>query len=185
MDASIPISIHGPRVGADGITRIRFVQHFQFQSTAPVWGPTDLSAMSTKQLIFQSTAPVWGPTVHRPAIQSRRTISIHGPRVGADRSEQSLRADNLNFNPRPPCGGRLHAIIDGVTRLSNFNPRPPCGGRRHLTKICKHRVVISIHGPRVGADLASWARRWRWPNFNPRPPCGGRPLSLCLCWRSC
>ena len=33
---------------------------------------------------------------------------------------------------------------------------------------------ISIHGPRVGADWPCWA--WGWPcgYFNPRPPCGGR-----------
>ena len=34
-----------------------------FQSTAPVWGPTDFSNIERKiDGVFQSTAPVWGPT---------------------------------------------------------------------------------------------------------------------------
>jgi len=36
---------------------------------------------------------------------------------------------NVNFNPRPPRGGRLQDV-HAVRSLKNFNPRPPRGGRR-------------------------------------------------------
>ena len=46
---------HGPRV--------IFSEAYQFQSTAPVWGPTSIALTEAKlPLPFQSTAPVWGPT---------------------------------------------------------------------------------------------------------------------------
>ena len=35
---------------------------------------------------------------------------------------------NVNFNPRPPRGGRLQDV-HAVRSLKNFNPRPPRGGR--------------------------------------------------------
>ena len=33
-------------------------------------------------------------------------ISIHAPRVGSDRSENSTRSLSHDFNPRSPCGER-------------------------------------------------------------------------------
>ena len=58
----------------------------------------------------------------------------------------------LDFNPRPPCGGR--PLCAGAVALSaDFNPRPPCGGRR-------------VHQRGTEPQF--------WQDFNPRPPCGGR-----------
>ena len=83
--------------------------------------------------------------------------------------------DVVDFNPRPPCGGRQllaldkalrsiisihvlrveddHTLLRTHTLLQNFNPRPPCGGRRR----------------------GSRRRSPGYCHFNPRPPCGGRP----------
>ena len=80
---------------------------------------------------------------------------------------------HLHFNPRPPCGGRLHSLRRGLLLLQfqptpslrratssragagrpspHFNPRPPCGGR-----------------------LRCAGSTGRYTHFNPRPPCGGR-----------
>ena len=62
----------------------------------------------------------------------------------------------LNFNPRPPCGGRPHAPAGYGPGRGDFNPRPPCGGRPHAP---------AGYGPGRG-------------DFNPRPPCGGRLYAL-------
>ena len=35
------------------------------------------------------------------------SISIHAPRVGGDSKYTEQSAEYLDFNPRPPCGGRL------------------------------------------------------------------------------
>ena len=84
----------------------------------------------------------------------------------------------------------------------NFNPRPPCGGRRLLVAADIRAGGISIHGPRVGADVVrqsvdarqlvfqSTAPVWgptvsttaiiaHRGYFNPRPPCGGRLNITC------
>ena len=67
---------HGPRV--------IFSEAYQFQSTAPVWGPTSKISILLLLRRFQSTAPVWGPTALSSPRMVRSVISIHGPRVGAD-----------------------------------------------------------------------------------------------------
>ena len=81
----------------------------------------------------------------------------------------------------------------------NFNPRPPCGGRHRPQGHDRTQTSISIHVLRVEDDLdalskippfdkfQSTSSVWRTTPgvqplatppryFNPRPPCGGRPL---------
>ena len=83
----------------------------------------------------------------------------------------------LNFNPRPPHGGRrkndasitptakisIHVPRTGdddrrkahCPRNQYFNPRPPHGGRLFNCRPCRASDVISIHVPRTGDDFAS------------------------------
>ena len=147
------ISIHVPRVEDDEASRVPFLIF----------------------CIFQSTSPVWRTTIVSYCTQYVNRISIHVPRVEDDPRLCGRQETLRNFNPRPPCGGRLcltptiwvgFCISIHVPRVEDdplrfprptktryFNPRPPCGGRR--------------------SDLSP--RLIRPPNFNPRPPCGGRP----------
>ena len=78
-------------------------------------------------------------------------ISIHAPRVGGDEELAKCQRYFYNFNPRPPCGGRLLHAAREPDQQQNFNPRPPCGGRP-----CRCREGCPAK------------------DFNPRPPCGGR-----------
>ena len=79
-------------------------------------------------------------------------ISIHVPRVEDDEKGTKMDFKAIDFNPRPPCGGRLTRAVDNyagiefqstspvwrtttgdlIKKLSKiyFNPRPPCGGRQ-------------------------------------------------------
>ena len=128
---------------------------------------------------FQSTAPVWGPTTRQRTSHDISVISIHGPRVGADRAEQASRAGPEYFNPRPPCGGRLFLICLHL-RQQYFNPRPPCGGRPSSWSLSPSssgfQSTAPVWGPtgQVGDLLPPGA------HFNPRPPCGGRQRSVIL-----
>ena len=56
----------------------------------------------------------------------------------------------------------------------DFNPRPPCGGRPHKRHRNRGRRAISIHAPRAGGDPVYSTLYGGSVNFNPRPPCGGR-----------
>ena len=57
-------------------------------------------------------------------------ISIHAPREGGDTMVDVTDVSAINFNPRPPRGGRLS---DGLFVLFSF--------------------LISIHAPREGGDF--------------------------------
>ena len=59
---------------------------------------------------FQSTSSVWRTTCIICLIHNRRVISIHVLRVEDDSRANTLKVGHLNFNPRPPCGGRLKGI---------------------------------------------------------------------------
>ncbi len=59
----------------------------------------------------------------------------------------------------------------------DFNPRPPCGGRRAGARQGARVGRISIHAPRVGGDSSHQSSAHSSRNFNPRPPCGGRRRS--------
>ena len=78
-------------------------------------------------------------------------ISIHSLRVEGDYIHLMMKLSLMNFNPLPPCGGRLFMVATAVTDRRfqstpsvwretgavegfrcvriDFNPLPPCGGR--------------------------------------------------------
>ena len=78
------ISIHGPRVGADLPDVHDSLLNLQFQSTAPVWGPTSLTTGVHNVIDISIHGPRVGADVCDFAAYNRAKISIHGPRVGAD-----------------------------------------------------------------------------------------------------
>ena len=126
-----------------------------FNPRPPCGGRSPLGQAYLLPYIFQSTSSVWRTTYKDyPAIitggfQStssvRRTTAVF----------QVVAWCDFDFNPRPPCGGRLpqhHTLLlqrefqstSSVWRTtpkinsssqysSDFNPRPPCGGRPVLS----------------------------------------------------
>ena len=59
----------------------------------------------------------------------------------------------LDFNPRPPCGGRRHCQTPRPP-LYNFNPRPPCGGRHYSAIYSQASNGISIHALLAEGDIS-------------------------------
>ena len=79
------------------------------------------------------------------------TISIHAPREGGDGFAAAVAVDNDDFNPRPPRGGRLKPLIEGIVFVLISIHAPREGG----DEVVQHGVVllrISIHAPREGGD---------------------------------
>ena len=124
------ISIHALREEGDSASPSTSARVSKFQSTPSARRATDCKALFGKY----------------------NKISIHALREEGDRRRTRLRTTFLNFNPRPPRGGR-HAVLPLPTldelfqstpsarratayiiltccSSSNFNPRPPRGGRR-------------------------------------------------------
>ena len=61
-----------------------------------------------------------------------------------------------------------------LRRRCNFNPRAPCGARLHSGYRYAFQVGISIRAPRAGRDPSASGLLRPPANFNPRAPCGAR-----------
>ena len=103
---------------------------YTFQSTPSVWRETGVTPrQQLPRQRFQSTPSVWRETRTKRLISQLSAISIHSLRVEGDNSCLILGNHRLNFNPLPPCGGRLPCGAAHIGQSPNFNPLPPCGGR--------------------------------------------------------
>ena len=123
---------------------------------------------------FQSTPPARGAT---PAPERQRdavAISIHAPREGGDSHARDGRTAVLDFNPRPPRGGRP-TRQPPWRRPRVFQSTPPARGATRKTQQRKTWLSISIHAPREGGDMFLRRGPRFYFDFNPRPPRGGRP----------
>ena len=107
-----------------------------------------------------------------------KLISIHVLRVEDDPWMCGSARRQNNFNPRPPCGGRLSPEVQPVFSYgfqSTSSVWRTTGDDLRLAG----RLFISIHVLRVEDDRPVFRRDRGRNDFNPRPPCGGRPLA----WR--
>ena len=178
--SGIDISIHAPRVGRDGSVEPVVRRKVRFQSTRPVWGATvpgnavQLCSLISihaprvgRDVVSWSTASIAVISIHAPRVgrdrggllrrSPRRPISIHAPRVGRDNSKFPVGAKPKHFNPRAPCGARLHDPVELARDLLISIHAPRVG--RDLDDIAPTAILdISIHAPRVGRD-SSFSRR--------------------------
>ena len=123
-----PRSPCGERLGGNIAAKGRHIISIH----APRVGSDCRSCCSKRQGTgFQSTLPVWGATIRPSPSVWRGTY----------------------FNPRSPCGERLVLYRDKLPKF-HFNPRSPCGERLIAVHSCWMVLIISIHAPRVGSDLA-------------------------------
>ena len=150
------ISIHAPRVGSDPGELGVWPVSRDFNPRSPCGERPPRQRKHYGGSRFQSTLPVWGATVQVVVETLSKEISIHAPRVGSDRFPSLSRKVKSHFNPRSPCGERLHAA-GGEAGGDYFNPRSPCGERRDTQGDSSSFGTISIHAPRVGSD-----NRPRW-----------------------
>ena len=111
-----------------------------------------------------------GVVAHRVGFQS--TSSVWRTTRGFDMAVPSF----INFNPRPPCGGRPLLYLRQPAQ-KNFNPRPPCGGRRPALMRPAIKEVFQSTSSVWRTTWVTKAAQANNRNFNPRPPCGGRQRS--------
>ena len=118
-----------------------------------MWRTTSINLMFfITKWRFQSTSHVW------------RTTNCIG----------KTKLYIVDFNPRPPCGGRLVIVYFLVKSVLDFNPRPPCGGRRESEYRRRSEMQFQSTSPVWRTTTRNWTRCTANLNFNPRPPCGGR-----------
>ena len=78
----------------------------------------------------------------------------------------------LYFNPRTPCGVRLHPLRAGGV-LPNFNPRTPCGVRRGYQSLMREVLQFQSTHPVRGATSAGQTQRRNYLTFQSTHPVRG------------
>ena len=102
---------------------------------------------------FQSTPPVRGATEHNDNVDYLNDISIHAPRAGGDSEQMPALHDIWKFQSTPPVRGATMTAIQSLIRDADFNPRPPCGGRLLYTGVVTVLPLFQSTPPVRGATL--------------------------------
>ena len=119
---------------------------------APVRGATHRLTCRISCRLFQSTPPVRGATCTVTRFNAVDAISIHAPRAGGDGWTLNAIAAILDFNPRPPCGGR-RGFVTPPFKILSFQSTPPVRGATRHWSVQNPCNEISIHAPRAGGDI--------------------------------
>ena len=94
--------------------------------------------------LFQSAPSLRRATPSRNRVRTIHVIFQSAPSLRrATRRAFAYEIHHTHFNPRPPCGGRLHPSHPPA-HSTYFNPRPPCGGRLKDAFGHKYATEISI-----------------------------------------
>ena len=118
------ISIHSLRVEGDVMLKLGSTNMIGFQSTPSVWRETlEVTPMSIILKISIHSLRVEGDLVSAYSTTAAYLISIHSLRVEGDQSRKFHPMLHQNFNPLPPCGGRLTAC-HACENLSLFQSTP-------------------------------------------------------------
>ena len=174
------ISIHAPLAGCDAAGGDGDIGAKDFNPRTPCGVRLQSVYIRNFMAVFQSTHPLRGATSFIVLLFSSLCISIHAPLAGCDALGRVADPDQIDFNPRTPCGVRrstssspvgtaifqsthplrgatllLHAL-HGFRPISIHAPLAGCDDTiKNIDKIMK---LISIHAPLAGCDQASGRR---------------------------
>ena len=113
---------------------------------------------SARSIIFQSTPSVWRETEGMQKLKPYLYISIHSLRVEGDGGVNGTHHLATDFNPLPPCGGRLKPPEYTVT-LSLFQSTPSVW-RETVNCWCRRIHSIFQSTPSVWRETVNcWCRR--------------------------
>ena len=124
------------------------------------------------------------------------TVSIHALLAECDLVKKRMDAPGTGFNPRTPCGVRLHSSKGGkllrefqsTHSLRSATCRPNYWRQRNSmfqsthslrsATIERHKIMsiytVSIHALLAECDRRNRTKCWSGHCFNPRTPCGVR-----------
>ena len=148
-----------------------------FQSTPSVGRATSRAHRHQALKAFQSTPSVGRAT---KAIINPKSIRLFQSTPSVGRATLCLAQPqhlSLDFNPRPPWGGR-RSPGENTTAYISFQSTPSVGrATRHINQK-GGAGGISIHALRGEGDNVLWSFNRLPSYFNPRPPWGGRRLCM-------
>ena len=95
--------------------------------------------------------------MHKPA-SADRGISIHVLRVEDDLNSLRIAVKYSLFQSTSSVWRTTVLQIDFIAKTKDFNPRPPCGGRLPTPPAWRPCFPISIHVLRVEDDVDNFQR---------------------------
>ena len=175
------ISIHAPREGGDPSTSSGLMTCGRFQSTPPARGATLRYVRQRGKCGISIHAPrEGGDQVSRPYPHKIALFQSTPPARGATQGRNLWAVESMDFNPRPPRGGRRQqAYGGGRARKKNFNPRPPRGGRRQKPALRILRALFQSTPPARGATSTN-RNRWSKTQISIHAPREGGDVKLDL-----
>ena len=175
MGVPEPISIRAPLTGCDLRSAHQDSGTSYFNPRTPCGVRRRLPQPSVSIVFISIHAPLAGCDDHDSRERTGRNISIHAPLTGCDLVKSISRFARNTFQSTHPLRGATARLGHGKEQQMNFNPRTPCGVRRQFpngtlptaasfqsthpsrgaTAIDSphpHGFVISIHAPLAGCD---------------------------------
>ena len=145
----------------------------EFQSTPSVGRATYLYQIADEMIKFQSTPSVGRATQAIATRVSTGDISIHALRGEGDDFRASSCRCSLNFNPRPPWGGRRRIFCCSISCGTLFQSTPSVGRAtlKHEGYSCDD-WDISIHALRGEGDESRGSVREEKHIFQSTPSVG-------------
>ena len=129
---------------------------------------------------FQSTSSAWRTTCPRLNICRKLDISIHVLRMEDDNAFYFLCQYALDFNPRPPHGGR-RLFFYPSRKFFVFQSTSSAWRTTTCVQAAFFFRYISIHVLRMEDDDGNLRPLAKMGYFNPRPPHGGRLFFRFIC----
>ena len=169
------ISIHVPRAGYDPDSVRRYERGEAFLSTYPVRGTTGAGVVPRSDCGISIHVPRAGYDARgRPHIWRLSTFLSTYP-VRGTTARGAVYNPTTVFLSTYPVRGTTTVCASWWRWIKHFYPRTPCGVRPLGAVTLGNNVVISIHVPRAGYDLAMRLPSVTFaPYFYPRTPCGVR-----------
>ncbi len=145
-----------------------------FNPRAPRGARLNNAKYYASNVVFQSTRPARGATKTDLQLNQNSAISIHAPREGRDRRQQSPLSELRYFNPRAPRGARRSGRCRGWSSNSLFQSTRPARGATPQQKAAPPRTLFQSTRPARGATGKGKEQQNVQHNFNPRAPRGAR-----------
>ena len=153
---------------------------FVFQSTLSLRRATSSSQRFWLSQVISIHALLAESDRYKATTRGRAAISIHALLAESDDDVGGGMIEEINFNPRSPCGERPMVFRCSMGRASF---QSTLSLRRATMELCLAGEVmwISIHALLAESDRWCSAAQWAGHHFNPRSPCGERQWSCA--WR--
>ena len=127
----------------------------KFQSTPSVGRATDAGRNTVRQRRYFNPRPPWGGRRLKCLICSLCALFQSTPSVGRATTWSFTPRTGISISIHALRGEGDLIVIDKVAKTINFNPRPPWGGRRKITTATVILINISIHALRGEGDIFS------------------------------